>query len=349
MIKALTGAKVLDNFRFDGAFRIAVDGVCFASFDRPHCEHCLRRTKDGKTTYFHYALVAMLVTPCGLVLPMEVEFIENTDEHGKPRSSDDEFKKQDCELKAFYRLAASLKKHYPRLPICLLLDGLYCNQNVLSICEKNQWDYFITLQDNSVPAIQKKIQADLNAHQENRLHRQNKEVAQDYSWTNPVPHTFWNNWKQGDKHYMFAISCLETRNKITSKFVYLCNSKPDKNNIEQLINEGGRQRWKIENQGFNTLKNHGMELEHGFGITGNCMQNYFLLRLIALIIEQLMLHSNMFRKLQAMNSNHDIIQKPVIAFFRSMRSMAIQLLASLRMQLIALPDISAWRVSMNST
>ena len=71
---------------------------------------------------------------------MEVEFIENTDEHGKPRSSDDEFKKQDCELKAFYRLAASLKEHYPRLPICLLLDGLYCNQNVLSICEKNQWD-----------------------------------------------------------------------------------------------------------------------------------------------------------------------------------------------------------------
>ena len=158
MIKALTGAKILDNFRFDGAFRIAVVGVCFASFDRPHCEH--------------------------------------TDEHGKPRSSDDEFKKQDCELKAFYRLAASLKEHYPRLPICLLLDGLYCNQNVLSICEKNQWDYFITLQDNSVPAIQKKIQADLNAHQENRLHRQNKEVAQDYSWTNPIPHTFWNNWKK---------------------------------------------------------------------------------------------------------------------------------------------------------
>jgi len=258
----------------------------------------------------------MLVTPGGLILPIDVEFIENTDEHGKPRSCDDEFKKQDCELKAFYRLAAKLKEHYPRLPMCLLLDGLYCNQN---------------------------------AHQENRLHRQNKKISQDYLWTNPIPHAFWNNWKKGDKHYIFAISCSETRNKITSKFAYLCNFKPDKRNIEQLINEGGRQRWKIENQGFNTLKNHGMELGHGFGVTGNCMQNYFLLRLIALIIEQLMLHSNMFRKLQAINSNQDMIQKPAIVFFRSMRSMATQLLASLRMELIAMPDISNWRVSMNSS
>ncbi len=28
-----------------------------------------------------------------------------------------------------------------------------------------------------------------------------------------------------------------------------------------------------------------LDLDHGFGITGNCLQNYFLLRLIALIIE----------------------------------------------------------------
>lgn len=348
MIKELVRTKTLDGFRFEGAFRIAVDGVCFASFDRPHCEHCLRRTKDGKTTYFHYALVAMLVAPCGLALPMEVEFIENTDEHGKPYSCEDEFKKQDCELKAFYRLAACLKEHYPRLPVCLLLDGLYCNQNVLSICEKDQWDYFITLQDNSVPALQKTILADLNAHPENRLRRQNKEAAQDYSWTTPVRHSFWNNWKKGDKHYIFAVFCTETADKAT-KFAYLCNFKPDRNNIEQLINEGGRQRWKIENQGFNTLKNHGMELEHGFGITGNCMQNYFLLRLIAFIIEQLMLHSNIFRKLQAQNSKQDIIQKPPIAFFRSMRSMATQLLSSLRMQNIDLPDIYTWRVTMNSS
>lgn len=349
MLKELIRSKAMDGFRFEGAFRIAVDGVCFSSFDRPHCEHCLRRTQDGKTTYFHYALVAMLVAPNGLALPLEVEFIENTDDHGKPLSCGDEFRKQDCELKAFYRLAAKLKEHYPRLPICLLLDGLYCNQNVLALCEKNQWDYFISLQDNSVPALQAKIRIDLKEHPESRLLRQTQELRQDFSWTNFIPHAFWKNWRKGEKHYLFAVFCAETKNKKTTKFAYLCNYKPDKDNIEELVIQGGRQRWKIENQGFNTLKNHGMELEHGFGITGNCLQNYFLLRLIALVIEQLTLHSNMFRKLQAVISNQQIIHNPVIDFFRSMRSMANQLLASLRMELIALPDISNWRVSLDST
>ena len=328
-----------------------MDGVCYASFKYPHCERCLRKTKDGVTTYFHYALVAMLVAPSGLVLPLEVEFIENTQEHGKPLSeAENEFIKQDCELRAFYRIADKLKQHYPRLPMCLLLDGLYCNQNVLTICEKNQWDYFITLPEESLPALQAKIRADYEEHPENSLVRQGKKLTMNYSWNSkPVQHSFWNNWRKGEKHYLFAISCLERKNGNTAKFSYLCNYRPNRMNIEELINEGGRQRWKIENQGFNTLKNHGMELEHGFGITGNCLQNYFLLRLIALIIEQLMLHSNMFRKLQQAKSNNDMIREPVIKFFRSMRNMASQILASLRLEMINLPDISNWRVSIDSS
>ena len=74
-IRDLIRSKVLDVFRFDGNFLVAVDGVCFATFKRPHCDYCLRRTTDGVTTYFHYALVAMLVSPMGLVLPIEIEFI----------------------------------------------------------------------------------------------------------------------------------------------------------------------------------------------------------------------------------------------------------------------------------
>jgi hypothetical protein len=342
---------VLDNIRFDGTFRIAVDGVCFASFNKAHCEHCLRRTQNDKTTYFHYALVAMLVDSSGFVLPVDIEFIENTHEHGKPLSeADDEFKKQDCELKAFYRLTDKLKQHYPRLPICLLLDGLYANQKVFTICEQEQWDYFITLQDDSLPALQKKIRADYEQHTENRLEQQEEGKTLIYSWSGKaIQHAFGRGAQKGQKHYLFAISCTEIQKDKIVKFSYLCNSRPNRANIKELINQGGRQRWKIENQGFNTLKNHGMELEHGFGTTGNCLQNYFLLRLIALVIEQLMLHSNIFRKLQAASSESDLIHAATIKFFRSMRNLASQLLASLRLERISLPDISKWRVYFNSS
>ena len=35
------------------------------------------QTKDGVTTYFHYALAAKIVTPIGLVVPLAFEFVEN--------------------------------------------------------------------------------------------------------------------------------------------------------------------------------------------------------------------------------------------------------------------------------
>jgi hypothetical protein len=41
-------------------------------------------------------------------------------------------------LKAFYRLAARLKAHFPRLPM-LLLDGLYPNGPLMALCRQYGW------------------------------------------------------------------------------------------------------------------------------------------------------------------------------------------------------------------
>jgi hypothetical protein len=40
--------------------------------------------------------------------------------------------KQDCERKAFYRLT----QRFPRLPICLLLDGWYAGGPTFTRCEQ---------------------------------------------------------------------------------------------------------------------------------------------------------------------------------------------------------------------
>ena len=73
-------------------------------------------TQNGKTLYYHNVLEAKLVTPNGFALSLMTEFIENPGENPT---------KQDCELKAFYRLAQRLKKQFPRLPILLTMDGLF--------------------------------------------------------------------------------------------------------------------------------------------------------------------------------------------------------------------------------
>ncbi len=64
------------------------------------------QTNNGKTIYSRKVVEAKLLLFNKLSLPVMTEFISNDD------SVNDEFKKQDCELKAAYRLIDKLKKNF---------------------------------------------------------------------------------------------------------------------------------------------------------------------------------------------------------------------------------------------
>ena len=135
--------KFFRKFRFlNKSYLVAIDATGIASFDHKHCDHCLTKTsKKGVVTYFHYVLEAKLVTSTGLSISLASEFIEN--DPGR------DYEKQDCELKAFVRLAAKIKKYFPRLPVCILGDGLYPNNTVFDICQKNSWQFIISVKTTS--------------------------------------------------------------------------------------------------------------------------------------------------------------------------------------------------------
>ena len=52
--------------------------------------------------------------------------------------------------------------------------------------------------------------------------------------------------------------------KVTYQNAWVTDIVPTADNIVGLV-RAARARWKIENEGFNTLKNHGYHLEHNFG------------------------------------------------------------------------------------
>jgi hypothetical protein len=79
-------------------------------------------------------------------LPLLTEFLNFAE-------GDTESDKQDCELKAFHRLTSRLKVAFPRLPIMLLLDGLYPNGPVLRACRQSHWQFMIVLKDESLPSV----------------------------------------------------------------------------------------------------------------------------------------------------------------------------------------------------
>jgi hypothetical protein len=122
--KALHRQRLLDCY-----YVVAIDGTGMLSFEKRHCPHCLTQTQDGVTRYYHPVLEAKLVTPAGLVVSLMTEFIENVD----PGAS-----KQDCELKAFYRLAARLKQRFPRLPISLCADCAGASAGASCSCSKRE-------------------------------------------------------------------------------------------------------------------------------------------------------------------------------------------------------------------
>ena len=57
---------------------------------------------------------------------------------------------------------------------------------------------------------------------------------------------------------------VEDSGKVTLRYAWVTDLVPTTDNIVQLV-RAGRARWKIENEGFNTLKNQGYHLEHNFG------------------------------------------------------------------------------------
>jgi hypothetical protein len=287
LMSELFEQKWLREYRLLGKYyAVAVDATGTVSFDKPHCPHCLtKKTKNGKTTYFHYVLEAKLVTSSGLAISLASEWIEN------PTG---EFNKQDCERKAFVRLAEKLKKQYPRLPVCMLADGLYPYENAFKICEENGWKFIFVLQDGSLKTVQEEL----------TLTRRRNPVAENYTvnkgWRIKEEYRYQSDIEYHKKYTLNWVQCIETRNKMkqkdtitpqpppqTSCFEYVTNIKPDRENVRQ-IGSTGRLRWKIENEGFNTQKCGDYELEHKFDRTSyNGLKNYYTLLQIAHAINQL--------------------------------------------------------------
>ena len=137
-----------------------MDGTGVLTYHERHCDTCLtRKLSTGQTLYYHPVLEAKLVTANGYALSLMTEFIENSD----PQAT-----KQDCELKAFYRLADRLKQRFPQTNFCLLLDGLFAGGPTLEVCKKKEWKYLIGLTDEDLPSVNQEFEALLALPSENR-------------------------------------------------------------------------------------------------------------------------------------------------------------------------------------
>jgi hypothetical protein len=272
--------KVFDPYRLlDKYFTVALDGTGVLVFRSRHCPQCLtKELKNGAILYYHPVLEAKLVTANGFAFSLMTEFIENMD----PGAS-----KQDCELKAFCRLAPRLKARFPRLPLCLLGDGLFAAGRVFSICEKNRWRFLITLQDKDIPSIHEEFHDLAPLQPENKLTFRTGPkslIRQEYQWVDDIEYVDSTRCR----HQIHVLQCRESKNETSKKFEWITNLPLTRSNVTHIANQGGRLRWKIENEGFNDQKNGGYELEHAYSTDPVAMKVFYFLLQIAHALAQLM-------------------------------------------------------------
>jgi len=308
MIQVLIQRKTFHSSRYRGHwFRVAVDASGIGSYDHQRDEQCLQRTsKNGKTTYFHSVLEARRITPNGFSISIATEWIEN------PENGD--YNKQDCERKGFIRLAAKLKKAYPRLPMLILADGLYPYEGFFALCKANQWSYCVTFKDGNLTSVWEEVMElqrlqSKNTRLEICYQPDGKIVEQAFQWVTGVDYK---------SHLLNWLECKETikprkteesdeKLKIT-RFVHITDLPI---NIINIVNtsQTGRLRWKIENEGFNTLKNGGYGMEHQYARKSYCaLKNYFQFMQMAQLIHQLMTLTTRFREDFMKAKNHPTLK-----------------------------------------
>lgn len=285
----------LNKFKLFGKyFIIAIDGTGLHSFSKPPDGGYIYKTsKKGKITYYRQVLEAKLLCFNGFSLSIGTEWIANTQT---------EYDKQDCELKACYRLIKKIKVNFPKLPVLIVADGLYPNQNIFKLCRENGWEWLIAHKNGNLKSVWKEVNCLTALSDDNSLNEKeslkSRTTLRNYHWINDIDYEGYTlHWGQCLESIIFpSAKMIEDKIKIT-RFVYISSLKLSQDNIVSII-KAGRLRYKIENEGFNTQKNLGYNLKHKFSRTNfKASQNYYQCLQIAHILNQLVELRDKFREL----------------------------------------------------
>jgi Transposase DDE domain len=268
---------------------VSADGVSHFSSTKIHCPHCTTRTlRDGTTSYHHAGLAAVMIHPAHEeVFPLDFEPILNADGS----------KKNDCERNAAKRLSAALKDRYPDLPLILVEDALYANAPHIRQITGYGWRFILNVKPDSHASLEKQFAGRRATGQVKELRQTDPQGLQHYfAWTNdlclcesaPDVRVNYLLYEQTDK-----------RGQV-SRWTWITNLPLSARTVEPVM-RGGRGRWKIENETFNTLKNQGYHFEHNYGHgTQNLATVLALLMFLAFTVDQMLQRCwEIFRRVRA--------------------------------------------------
>jgi hypothetical protein len=242
------------------------------------CQRCLaKKQKKGKTEYSHQLVVAVLVHPYRKeVIPIALEPIVQRDGDNK----------NDCERNADRRLLKTIRQMHPKLKCIVVEDGLSSNGTHIQDLIAMNFEFLLGAKPGD------HIFLFDNFMKMDEL-GQVKNLSAEVNGSSPATQTQWHEHLQlNSSHPDIAVKFIQhiefdDQLDVRQRYSWVTQLEVTPENVLKLV-RGGRARWKIENETFNTLKNQGYHLEHNFGHGQQNPSTVFAtLTILAFLVDQM--------------------------------------------------------------
>jgi len=276
VFRQLRRGKALEPMLFlNGAYLLALDGTGYFSSKTIHCTSCLQKVhRNGSITYYHQMLGAAIIHPdLREVIPFMPE----------PIVKQDGTTKNDCERNAAKRFLVKLRQDHPHLNFIVTEDSLSSNAPHIETLHDHGCHYILGVKEGDHAYLFTQVQA---AEEAGRLttyarHDRAAGVEHRFRFINDMP----LNASRADVRVNF-IEYWEIGKDTIQHFSWVTNIRVSTRNVYKLM-RGGRARWKIENETFNTLKNQGYNFEHNYGHGEQNLSVVFAtLMMLAFLVDQ---------------------------------------------------------------
>ena len=250
----LQRGKALESMLFlEDYYLLALDGTEYFSSKTIHCASCLQKThRNGSITYSHQMLGAALIHPDQrTVIPLMPE----------PIVKQDGTAKNDCERNAAKRFITKLRQDHPHLQFIVTEDSLSSNAPHIETLHAHGLHYILGVKDGEHAYLFAQVQAAEQAGRVTSYERHDRAagVVHRFRFVNDVA----LNTSHRDVRVNF-LEYWEVSARKVQHFSWVTDLRVSPRNVYHLM-RGGRARWKIENETFNTLKNQGYNFEHNYG------------------------------------------------------------------------------------
>src|ERR687885_1366658 len=276
VFRQLQRGKALEAMTFlDGHYLLALDGTEYFSSKTIHCASCLHRVhRNGSITYAHQMLGAAIIHPNQrAVIPLMPEPIMNRDGT----------EKNDCERNAAKRFVAKLRQDHPHLKFIITEDSLSSNAPHIETLQDYDLHYILGVKEGDHTYLFQQVQAAEAAGRVTSYERHDRAagLVHRFRFINDIP----LNASQAHVRVNF-IEYWEMGAAKVQHFSWVTDVRVSTRNVYALM-RGGRARWKIENETFNTLKNQGYHFEHNYGHGEQNLSVVFAtLMMLAFLVDQ---------------------------------------------------------------